>query len=379
MKHRRIALTGAAIVALALALIGLGTRDEGRALANAAPAPVLSVALTRARMSSLPIRVPATGNVVAWQEASVGAEGDGLRLTEVRVNVGDSVKRGQVLALFDAGIVEAELAEAAAAVAKAEAERSEAQANAQRARDLDRTGAMSSQQIHQYLVAAMTAQAQVNAARAIEQRHRLRLRQTRVLAPGNGVITSRIATVGAVVPAGQELFRLIRDGRLEWRAQVALSDMQELNMGQRVSIAVQGHPPIPGRLRMVAPVVDTETRNGSIYVDIPPGSGVRAGSFARGYVEVGEAPALTVADSAVLLRDGFHYVMRVGPKSNVMMTKVAVGRRIGERIEIRSGLSASDAIIASGLSFLSEGDTVRVVAPDQGPRAGSAAPTARTP
>lgn len=366
MKHGRIALAGAAIVVLALVLVGIGTRGEGEVLAGAAPAPVLAVVLTRARMSTLPLRVPATGNVAAWQEASVGTEADGLRLTEVRVNVGSTVKRGQVLALFNSDIVGAELAEASASVAKAEAELLEAEANAARAKDLDGSGAMSAQQVHQYLVAAMRARAQLNAARAIEKRNRLRLEQTRVLAPSDGVITSRSATVGAVVPAGQELFRLIRDGRLEWRAQVAISDMGKLTPGQRVSLAVQGHPPIPGRVRMVAPVIDSQTHNGLLYVDIPPGSGVRAGSFARGHVEVGEGAALTIPESAVLLRDGFHYVMRVGPKSNILMTKVTVGRRIGDRVEIAAGLSASEAVVASGLSFLSEGDTIRVVAAPQG-------------
>ena len=56
----------------------------------------------------------------------------------------------------------------------------------------------------------------------------LRLRQTRVLAPDNGVISARSATVGAVLPAGQELFRLIRQGRLEWRAEVAAADLARL-------------------------------------------------------------------------------------------------------------------------------------------------------
>lgn len=361
MKHRRIALTGAVIAVLALVLIAIGDRDEGEARANAAPVPVLSVAMTRAQRSVLPFRVPATGNIVAWQEASVGTEANGLRLTEVRVNVGSTVERGQVLALFDADIVAAELAEAEASVAKAEAELLEAQANATRAQALDASGAMSSQQVDQYRVAAMSARAQLNAARAIAQRNRLRLRQTRVLAPSDGVITSRSATVGAVVPAGQELFRLIKDGRLEWRAEVSTADLDQLMPGQRARITVQGRPAIPGRIRTLAPVIDAQTHNGLAYVDLPPDSGLRAGAFVRGYVEAGEGTALTVPERAVLLRDGHHYVMRIGPKSKVLMTKVRIGRRVGDRIEIVAGLAASEAVIASGLSFLSEGDTVRVV------------------
>jgi multidrug efflux pump subunit AcrA (membrane-fusion protein) len=83
--------------------------------------------------------------------------------------------------------------------------------------------------------------------------------------------------------------------------------------------------------------------------------------FARGEFEVGAGVALTLPQSAVLLRDGFSYVLRVGADSRVAQTKVAVGRRSGDRIEITSGLDAKARVVASGGGFLSDGDTVRVV------------------
>lgn len=353
------------LVAIVLVVATITSEGEARK-AKAPPTPVLSVVMTHARMSTLPIRVPATGNIAAWQEASVGTEADGLRLIAVNVNVGDTVRRGQVLASFNADIVAAELAEARASVAQAEAQVMEAEANARRARELEGSGAMSSQQIDQYVVAAMTARAGLDAMRAIEKKNRLRLAQTRVLAPSDGVITSRAATVGAVVPAGQELFRLIEDGRLEWRAAVAAPEMDKLAPGQNAEITMHGHRPIRGTVRIVGPSIDTQTRNGLVYVDLPRDSALHAGAFARGYLEVGEGTALTLPQSAVLLRDGFNYVMRVGPESNVTMRKVTVGRRIGDRIEIAAGLSASETVVASGLGFLSEGDNVRVVSEADG-------------
>ncbi len=322
---------------------------------------VLSVETTRPQLSTLPNRVPASGDVAAWQEASIGAEGDGLRLTEVRVNVGDRVVRGQVLAVFGADMVRAELAEARAAVAQSAAEAAEADANAARAKALDGSGAMSAQQVNQYVVAALTARARHDAAKAAEQRSRLRVEQARVLAPGDGIVSARAATVGAVVPAGQELFRLISDGRLEWRAEVAGVDLGQLQPGQRVMLDVQGQEPVRGTLRMLSPSISTATRSGLVYVDLPDGSGLRAGAFARGHVEVGEAAALTVPQAAVLLRDGFHHVALLGPSSTVRMRKVAVGRRFDDRIEVTAGLAASETLIASGLGFLSEGDVVQVV------------------
>ncbi|WP_368563268.1 efflux RND transporter periplasmic adaptor subunit [Pseudoxanthomonas sp. UTMC 1351] len=362
MKLGRIAPTGAAIVVIAIVLIALNTRGKEEVQkTDTPPTPVLSVVVTRAQRSMLPIRVPATGNISAWQEASVGTEVEGLRLTEVNANVGDIVRRGQVLARFKSDMLAAELAEARATVAQAAAQTMEADANARRAKSLDASGVMSAQQVDQYVAAARTARARLDAARAVESRNRLRIAQTQVLAPSDGIITSRTATVGAVMPAGQELFRLIKDGRLEWRAAVAMSDMDKLMPGQTAEITVHGQPPIQGRLRMVAPAIDTLTHEGLVYVDLPPDSAVHAGAFARGYFDIGQGQTLTVPQGAVLLRDGFNYVMRVGQKSTVMMTKVLVGRRVGDRIEITGGLTHSEAIIASGLSFLSEGDTVRVV------------------
>jgi RND family efflux transporter MFP subunit len=324
---------------------------------------------------SLPIRIPATGNIAAWQEASIGTEADGLRLTEVKVNVGDEVKRGQVLATFASETVIAELSEARAVADEAAATLSEAEANARRARVLDATGAMSAEQINRYVTAERAARARLEAAKAIEQRHRLRLAQTQILAPDDGIVSSRSATVGAVLPAGQELFRLILKGRLEWRAEVAAADLVKLSPGQIAHVTTTGDQAgdqaIEGKLRVVAPTIDTQTRSGLVYVDLPTvdqegadqaGAGqMRAGMFARGYFETGKETALTLPQSAVLLRDGFSYVLRIDPGSKVIQTKVTVGRRAGNRIEITGGLAASERVVESGGSFLGDGDLVRIV------------------
>lgn len=347
------------IVVVVLNVATTATKQKSKDVAS--PPAVLSVTVTRGQAVSLPIRVPAAGRIEAWQEASIGTEANGLRLTDVMVNVGDSVKRGQALAVFDGGTVAAELAEARASVAQAEAEAAEADTNAQRAKSVEAAGAMSAQQVGQYVAASKTARARLDAVRAVEKRNRIHVAQTRVLAPSEGIISSRTATVGAVVPAGQELFRMIKESRLEWRAAVAVPDLNAISQGQRATITLQGQPPIHGTVRMVSPLIDAQTHTGLIYVDLPADRVLRSGLFARGYLDLGEGPALIVPRSAVLLRDGFHYVMQIGPESSVAMKKVGLGRDIGEQVEITTGLSASDRIIASGLSFLSDGDKVRVV------------------
>jgi RND family efflux transporter MFP subunit len=343
---------------------------------KAAAKPSLTVTLTRPQRSDLAVTVAANGNIAAWQEAIVGAESNGWRLAEVRVNVGDVVRRGQVLATFTADMANADLAQSKAGVAEAEANAADASANAARARELQTTGALSAQQINQYLTGERTAQARLDALRASAKVQQLRLAQTQVLAPDAGVISSRSATVGAVVPAGQELFRLIRQSRLEWRAEVAASDLGQIQPGMAVRVTTAGGSTVAGKVRMVAPTVDPATRNGIVFVDLPAAlkGGARAGMFARGEFDIARSSAMTLPQSAVLLRDGFSYVFKLAPDSKVQQVQVGVGRRVAERIEITRGLEADARVVAAGAGFLGDGDTVRVVEAAAAAPAPAAAP-----
>ena len=343
-----------------LAAFSVHAADEKKPAAPSKPA--LTVTVTQPQAANLPLRISANGNIAAWQEASVGTEANGLRLAEVRANVGDVVKKGQVLAVFAADTVMADVAQAKAAVAEAEATLAEAAANAQRARDLQPAGALSGQQINNYLTSERTAQARLEAVRAAARVQQLRLAQTQVTAPDNGIISARSATVGAVLPAGQELFRLIRQGRLEWRAEVPSSELARVKVGLPATVAAtSGAAPVVGKVRMVAPTVDPQTRNGIVYVDLGTTREVKAGMYARGEFDIGNSNALTLPQTAVVLRDGFSYVLRVGADSKVSQAKVGVGRRVGDRIEITSGLDAAAKVVAAGGGFLSDGDTVKVV------------------
>lgn len=335
--------------------------------ADPAPAtkarPALTVTLSSPEKSDWTQSLSANGSVAAWQEAIVGAEISGLRLAEVLVNVGDAVKRGQLLAQLSGDTVQAELAQSRAAAAEAQANLAAAQGDAERARQLQSSGsgALSAQQLQQYLTLEQTAKARLDAAQARVKTDELRLAQTRITAPDEGLISARIATVGGVVQPGQELFRLIRKNRLEWRAEVPASELARLRPGMGVTVLNAEGKLVQAKLRMVAPTVDAQTRNGLVYVDLPAGASLRAGSFARGDFQLGQSGALSLPASAVQLRDGFAYVFRVGADMKAQQVKVGTGRRIGDRIELTSGLDAAAKVVSSGVGFLTDGDLVRVV------------------
>jgi len=369
--------------ALLFSLLLAGCGDKEADAKKAAPGkPSLTVATTTATQSMLPVTLSANGNLAAWQEASVGAEANGLRIAEVLVNVGDRVRRGQVLARFASDTLRAEAAQAQASVAEAEATAADAANNAARARTLEQTGAMSASQINQYLTAEKTAQARVAAARAVLQSQRVRLEQSAVHAPDDGVISARAATVGAVVGAGTELFRLIRKGRLEWRAEVTSTELGRITIGTHALVTAASGARLEGRVRMIAPTVDPQNRIALVYVDVTPLPGpafgsARAGMYARGDFELGAVPTLTVPQSAVVVREGFSYVFRVNPDNRVTQVKVQIGRIAGDRLQVLSGLTADARIVASGGGFLNDGDLVRIAgAPATAPAATPASATA---
>jgi RND family efflux transporter MFP subunit len=220
---------------------------------------------------------------------------------------------------------------------------------------------MSAQQINQFLTGEQTAAARVAVLKARIKADEIRVEQTRVVAPDDGSISARQATVGSVVQQGQELFRLIRQNRLEWRAELPAADLSRLKPGMAATIYSASGTSVPGVIRVVAPTVDPQTRNGLVYVDITQALDAKAGMFARGEFQLGRSSALTLPQSAVQMRDGFHYVYRVGSDNKLTQVKVAVGRRVGDRIEITSGVDASHKIVSSGVGFLADGDTVHVV------------------
>jgi RND family efflux transporter MFP subunit len=341
-------------------LAGLAQDARPQALAK----PSLSVVVVTPQMGSMPQKITANGNLAAWQEAIVGAEANGLKITEVRVNVGDRIQRGDVLAVLQADTLRAEFAQAEAALAEATASSQEAKAQAERARSLQQQGFISSAQLSQTLSAEAVSVARVQSARAMVQLQSVRLSQTQVLAPDAGVISARQATVGSVVGAGVELFRLIRQGRIEWRAEVTAAEIGRIQVGAPVLIKAASGQLLQGKVRMIAPSVDAQTRNALVYVDLPAQTGsARAGMYAQGEIVLGQNQALTVPQNAVVVRDGFSYVYTVGADQKVSQLKVQIGRQSADRVEVISGLKADARVVASGGAFLNHGDTVRVVEP----------------
>ena len=328
--------------------------------------PALTVEVARPQPAQWPRRLVADGGLYPWQEAVIAAETGGLRIVELLAEVGDWVKKGQPLARLASETVEAELAQRRANLAQAKAALAQARADAARARGVKGSGALSDQQSSQYLIAEESANAAVAAAEAALRGTEIRLAQTQIQAVDDGVILSRRATLGEVVQAGTELFRLIRQGRIEWRGELTAEQLAQVQPGQPVRLRLPGGEPVEGRVRLAAPSLDPATRKGLLYAELPPGEAqLRPGMFAHGEILLGTSEALTLPASAVVWSDGFSYLFEVDDKEVVHRRKVTVGRMQEGRIEVVEGIAAEATVVASGGAFLHDGDVVRVEAADQ--------------
>jgi len=207
-----------------------------------------------------------------------------------------------------------------------------------------------------------------------------RLKHAQVLAPDSGIISARTATVGAVLGSGTDLFRMIRQGRLEWRAEVTSAELGRITVGTQALVTAASGAQVKGRVRMIAPTVDPQTRAALVYVDLPLTSAtaamIKAGMYAKGEFELGQTAALTVPQSAILIRDGFSYVYIIGADNRVTQTKVQTGRRAADRVEV-AGVTPDARLVASGAGFLNSGDLVRLA--DAAPAATPAAAPAAAP
>jgi RND family efflux transporter MFP subunit len=364
-RKKWLVLAAVIAVLLLAALVWTMRQPAGGAAAEnavaAEPKPVMTVSVTEPQRETLPITLLANGNVSAWQEASVGAEVNGLRLAQVMVNVGDAVKKGQTLATFTTDTARADILQSQASVVQAEAAYLNAKADADRARSIQDSGALSASQIAQYLTQEKVGKAQWEAAKALLSATEIRLGNTTVTAPDDGLISARSATVGAVVGAGQELFRLIRQGRMEWRAEVTASEVGRIRVGQQVRLTLATGTELDGQVRAIAPSASETTRNILVYVDLPRHNDLKAGTFARGSFALGQSETLTVPTPAIVVRDGNNFVFVVGADNKVAARQVRTGRRVGERVEVVEGLQVADRVAVQGAGFLNDGDLVKVV------------------
>lgn len=330
-----------------------------------AAVPSLSVSVATPVQQALPRRITASGSVAAWEQMSLGVELSGQRVSEVLVEVGDTVAAGQALLQLDSRSLQMAVTQAQAALAQAEANLTVARANARRGERLKREQLIAASEADQLISGELVAQAQRQTAQAQLDNARLQLGFATLRAPDAGVISQRMVQPGQVVSAGSELLGLIRRGRLEWRAELPERDLVRITPGVAVALVGPDGQAVAGTVRAVSPALDARSRTGVVYADLPEPGALRAGMYAQGDLLLGSAPARTVPDAAVVERDGYRYVFVLGAGDKVAQRRVELGARSGDVVEVLQGLQADEPVVVQGAGFLADGDRVRVVPASQ--------------
>ena len=308
-----------------------------------------------------PEEVIANGWIAPWHEAVIASEASGLKITAVLADIGDRVTKGQELARLSQDSTLADLHRQEAAVAGAEAALAEAQANAVRARQLGPAQAMSDKDVKNYLVTAQKAEATLASEKAALEAQRIKLAQTVIVAVDDGVITSRSASLGNVVTTGSELFRLLRQSKVDWQAELDASQLARVKLGQKARVVMAEGVEIEGTVRLIAPTAAKGTGRSIVYVALPENKEARPGFYTSGRIDIATKPALTLPETALVPRDGHMYVFTIKDDARVSRVKVATGRRQNGRVEIVSGIEPATRVVESGGTFLSDGALVSVV------------------
>jgi RND family efflux transporter MFP subunit len=360
-------LKSVALISLSMVLAACGSSNTnapgtgmGAAMGAGAQASqsVLTVAITRAVAGDTAQMLDTAGSLFAWQEVAISAEVSGYRIADVLVDVGDAVSKGQVLARLDDTLLRESFSQAQAAVAVAKANMEQAQASARRGNALQQPGVISKQDAEQLNTAAATATAQLTNAESLLQSAKQRLEYANIRASDSGVISVRTATPGQIANAGVALFSLIRDNRIEWRAEVPAYDIGKVRRGMTARIKRPDGTYATGTVRTLSPGLDPNTQRGTAYVDLKLDNQVRPGMYMTGSIELAKASSLRVPLAAVTVRDGFSYVFVLQPDNLVRQQRVTVGRLQSDSVELIDGITVEDRIVASGVGLLRDGDRV---------------------
>lgn len=361
--------------------------------------PAMSVTVAPVQTTRVARTLNVTGSVAARDLIPVLPQTTGLQIEQLLVDEGDVVKKGQVMAILDNSVLEAQINEARAdvesnqavvgqrqaALAQARATLAEAERNFQRYQQLASAGAISRQELDTRATAAATAreavrvaQANINSAsadvrstRATLAQQQTQLGQTVVRAPAGGLVAEAPAEVGDVASGTQKLFSIIQNGALELQAQVSATELPQVRINTPALITYDADPRVrlPGRVREISPLVDPESRKATVKINLPPTSLLRSGMFARAAITTATVPGLTVPAKAVLPQpDGSVTVFVLLSDNTVKAQTVELGGvPNGSSVEIKNGLKQGDRVVIAGAGYLKDGDRIQVVPNETSP------------
>jgi RND family efflux transporter MFP subunit len=328
---------------------------------SAPPAGPPAVSVIIPGTSMVADKVTAIGSISARRDMPVGVAGEGGMVSAIRVEAGQYVGRGQVLAEIDSAVQRAQLAQLEAGVVQARADLRLAQAELDRAQALVSRGFISKADIDRRTATRDSAQARVGVAQAQVREMQERIARLAIRAPEAGLVLQRMVEPGQVVsPGSGALYRIAAGGQMELRAQVAEQDMPQLKVGQTATVTPVGSSnSYAGTLWLLEPVIDPQTRQGVARVALPASPDIRAGGFANVAIDGVRAQRPVIPQSAIQADSSGSSVLVVLPDGTVQKRAVKVGTISAAGVAITEGLTGTEQVVMSAGAFLTPGEKVK--------------------
>lgn len=321
-----------------------------------------AVRVVRVQAKPITGALAASGSLVPREEAAVLPEVTGYRVGRVLVDAGQWVKAGQPLAVLDGALLEAQVEQQRAAARQAEVQAEQAEAQAARVQGLDGQGVLSQEQLETRRFQAKASRAAAAAQAAGLKDAETRLRKLNVTAPVTGLVLSRSVRPGDLAAASATpWFRIAEDGQIELEAEMTEEDLSRVKVGQTAKVTLPSGATAEGRVRLVSPQVDPQTKLGTVRLTLPVRSDIRAGGFGRAEFGSAGAQGLTVPETAIRYDADGASVMVVGDDNKVQRVTVETGARGGGLVVLTKGPPAGARVVLNAATFLLEGDLVRPV------------------
>jgi HlyD family secretion protein len=307
-----------------------------------------TVSVARVEPRAITGALAASGDLMPREEAAVLPEVTGYRVAAVLADVGQYVKKGQVLARLDPSLIEAQ-------IAQAQAQYDQAADQAARVKGLDGQGVLAQEQIDQRRFQARVSAAQLRDLKT-------RYAKMNVTSPVSGLILEKTVRPGDLSAAGATpWFRLARDGEIELQAQLAEDDLAKIHPGSRALVTLPDGVTVTGVVRLISPQVDAQTKLGFVRVRLPVRPDIRAGGFGRAVFTEASGVALSAPDTAVSYDADGASVMVVDATNHVRRVMVQTGQRGGGWVQLIKGPAAGARIVRAAGGLLLDGDLVRPV------------------
>jgi HlyD family secretion protein len=364
-RSRRKWLFVAAGIAVAVAIaaavwMSRASTPKSATLAASTSIPLVSVVTPGVQPVASDVNF--TGAIEALHELPIGNSGDTGRIVAVYSQVGDHVRRGQVLAQLDDSVLAPQVAQLSAALDQARAQAGLSAAEYRRGVAAGPAGGLSAQDIEKLQAASIMDAANIKVAAAELAVMRAKLALTRIVAPVGGLVLTRNAEVGQIAASGgPALFDVEDGGQVEMIGQVAEQDMADLRVGQSAAVYLIGNPqPFVGRIWLLGAVIDPQSRLGEVRIALTPDPALRPGAFARSLVTRARARRPVVPQTAVMADNNGSYVYVVKGDGQVQRRAVSVGSVIPDGVVITEGLSGREQVVSVDGGFLHSGEKVTV-------------------